>query len=148
MVTLFSHPDSYLPHGLNIHKPGTPSSKHVPKWRAFQTLHLFLQSDWWRIVLTAPLDTFLGVPQSRPHAVPHGSYICCRLCLLRSWQEIRCTYFVSLEALCQEPYPLRMKTPWWCFAGLVYWTERNIRIPHWESKAERIHKYSGAQVSK
>lgn len=111
------------------------------KFRAFQTLHLFLQSDWWRIVLTALLDTFLGVPQSRPHAVPHGSYICCRLCLLRSWQEICCTYFVSLEALCQEPYPLRMKTPWWCFAGLVYWTERNILIPHWESKAERSREY-------
>ena len=31
MVTLFSHPDSHLPHGLHIHKPGTPSSERVPK---------------------------------------------------------------------------------------------------------------------
>lgn len=44
--------------------------------------------------------------------------ICCRLCLLSNWQDVCCTYFVSLEGLCQESHPLRIKTLLWHLIGL------------------------------
>lgn len=44
--------------------------------------------------------------------------ICCRLCLLRNWQEACRTYFVSSEGQCQEPHPLRIKTLLWRLIGL------------------------------
>lgn len=55
--------DTDLPSGPQIGQLGTPSSKRVAKMMcAFQKLHLLLQSNWWRIFLTARLDAFSGVP--------------------------------------------------------------------------------------
>lgn len=73
-----------------------------------------------RLPLTAQLDTFFRCSSDSALTLylegPPG--ICCRLCLLSNWQEACRTYFVSLEGLCQEPYPLRIKTPLWHLLGL------------------------------
>lgn len=57
---------------------------------------------------------------------PQG--ICCRLCLLRNWQEACRTYFVSLEGQCQEPHPLRMKTLSWRLIGLSNELRETLRF--------------------